>query len=301
MSFRIESILSKLEKSPDELSDVKCSLSSKELMWLCSLVERIFRKENILLSLRPPIVICGDIHGQFEDLLRIFKTEGSPSDTQYLFLGDYVGRGLYSIQTISYLFSLKVKYPDKIFLLRGNHETDEISREDGFFQEFIDLGIQKLWYSFTEVFRWIPLAAIIGGRIFCVHGGISPELKNCKQIEKIKRPLDIPIQGLAADIVWADPRATHDGWKESERGTSVEFGADVVEDFLNENELDLLCRAHEMVMDGFEFPFGENKCCCTVFSAPNYCGSMKNAGAVMKVSNEMQVSVDYFEPIIEDD
>ena len=270
-------------------------------MWICSSAERIFRKENILLSLNPPIVICGDIHGQFEDLLRIFKSSCPVADTQYLFLGDYVGRGQHSIQTISYLFSLKIKYPNKIFLLRGNHETDEISREDGFFQEFIDLGIQKVWYSFTEVFRWIPLAATIGGRIFCVHGVISPELKSYKQIEKIKRPLDIPLQGLATDIVWADPRASHSGWEESERGTSVEFGADVVEAFLKKNKFDLLCRAHEMVMDGFEFPFGENKCCCTVFSAPNYCGTMRNAGAVMKVSDKMEVSVDYFEPIVDDE
>ena len=294
---KIDRILSRLSRFvPDPQNRNTNILSNDDLIWLCMAVTRIVRNEPILLRLTPPISVCGDIHGQFSDLLRVFSIGGSPDKTSYLFLGDYVGRGSNSIETMAYLFAMKVKYPDHIYLLRGNHETDEISRTDGFYHEFLDRKIEDTWYSFTEAFRWLPIAAIIGRRIFCVHGGISPELKSLDQIEKLKRPLDLPDEGLVSDLLWSDPANEGDGWQENDRGTSVTYGPDVVDQFLQANNFDLLCRAHQMAMDGYEFPFQNRQNCVTVFTAPNYCDEFMNAGAIMKVEQDMTCSFEFVEP-----
>ena len=293
---KIDRILSRLSRFvPDPQNRNTNILSNDDLIWLCMAVTRIVRNEPILLRLTPPISVCGDIHGQFSDLLRVFSIGGSPDKTSCLFLGDYVGRGTNSIETMAYLFAMKVKYPDHIYLLRGNHETDEISRIDGFYHEFLDRKIEDTWYSFTEAFRWLPIAAIIG-RIFCVHGGISPELKSLDQIEKLKRPLDLPDEGLVSDLLWSDPANEGDGWQENDRGTSVTYGPDVVDQFLQANNFDLLCRAHQMAMDGYEFPFQNRQNCVTVFTAPNYCDEFMNAGAIMKVEQDMTCSFEFVEP-----
>lgn len=295
---RIDRIIARIMKPANPGSgQYISSVTSDDLVWLCTAASRIFRNEPVLLKLKPPINVCGDVHGQFPDLIRAFEMGGPLPKKNYLFLGDYVGRGTNSIETISYLFALKVKYPGNIWLLRGNHETEEISRTDGFFQEFLDRRMEDTWYSFTEAFRWLPISAVIGRRIFCVHGGISPELKDIKQIEKLKRPLDVPEVGLLADLLWSDPALDGNGWQENNRGTSVSYGPDVVDSFLKPHKFDLLCRAHEMAMDGFNFPFGDSiQNCVTVFTAPNYCNEYMNCGAIMMVANNMICSFEYLEP-----
>ena len=299
---KIDRIISRLSRFvPSSEEGTASPLSNDDLIWLCMAVTRVVRDQPILLRLKPPICVCGDVHGQFMDVLRIFSAGGSPSTTSYLFLGDYVGRGSNSIETIAYLFAMKIKYPENVWLLRGNHETDEISRTDGFYHEFLDRRIEDTWYSFTEAFRWLPIAAVIGRRIFCVHGGISPELKSLTQIEKLKRPLDLPDEGLVADLLWSDPAPEGDGWQENDRGTSVTYGPDVVDAFLKANKFDLLCRAHQMAMDGYEFAFQNRQNCVTVFTAPNYCNEFMNAGAIMKVDADMTCSFEYLEPVEEDE
>lgn len=297
MKSQIDKILHKLLKPLTIHPDyIETRLTNEELIWLCTGVTAVIRDEPTLLHLEAPITICGDVHGQFNDLLRVFDLGGMPPDVKYLFLGDYVGRGTNSIETISLLFALKIKYPNNVYLLRGNHETEEISKIDGFYQEFYERRIVDTWFSFTEVFRYLPLAAVVGHRIFCVHGGLSPELTSIKQIEDMKRPLDIENEGIICDLVWADPAEEGNGWQENDRGTSVTYGPDVVEAFLSKNKFDLLCRAHQMAEDGFNFPFKGRQTCVTVFTAPNYCGDLMNAGALMRVSEDLTCTFEYLEP-----
>jgi serine/threonine-protein phosphatase PP1 catalytic subunit len=211
-----------------------------------------------------------------------------------------VDRGPNSIEVIAYLLALKIKYPNHIWLLRGNHETAEISRDWGFLQEFVDRRMESVFYSFTDTFKWLPIAAIVGHRIFCVHGGISPELRVVTQIRDLKRPLEIPEDGLLADLLWADPSMDGDGWQANNRGTSVSYGPDVVDEFLKRHHFDVLVRAHERAQEGFHFPFPGRQNCVTLFSAPNY-EQFMNAAAIMRVEEDMTCGFEIIEPISPDD
>jgi serine/threonine-protein phosphatase PP1 catalytic subunit len=192
---------------------------------------------------------------------------------------------------------MKIRFPTAVYLIRGNHETKDISRMYGFYTECISHYNQQLWNEFTEVFEYLPLAAIIDDAIFCVHGGLSPELKTLDQISSQKRPLTIPDSGFLADLLWSDPSSEHSGWKSNkERGTSYTFGLDVVEKFVKENNFDLLCRAHQVVNKGYDFPFVPNDLLITIFSAPDYCDEFRNQGAIMLVSTELECSFQRLDP-----
>ena len=211
----------------------------------------------------------GDIHGQYYDLLRLFEYGKFPPESNYLFLGDYVDRGKQSLETICLLLAYKIKYPENFFILRGNHECASINRIYGFYEECKRRYDVKLWKTFTDCFNCLPIAAIIDEKILCMHGGLSPDLKSMDQIRRIVRPTDVPDTGLLCDLLWADPDKEVQGWNESDRGVSFTFGADVVTQFLKKQELDLICRAHQVVEDGYEF-FAKRQL-VTLFSAPNYC------------------------------
>lgn len=264
------------------------NLHESQIHHVCQEARTILLKEKSLLDLRPPIRICGDIHGQFSDLLRIFQSNQFPPDTKYLFLGDYVDRGKLSIETFILLLAYKALYPNEIYLLRGNHECASLNRIYGFYDECKRRYSIKLWRYFVDTYDCMPIAALVGGRIFCVHGGLSPDLQNFDQIRAIKRPCDIPEQGLMCDLLWSDPDDRVIGWSGNDRGVSVTFGADVVHSFCNRMGIDVICRAHQVVEDGYEF-FARRQL-VTVFSAPNYCGLFDNAGAVMVVSDEMVIT-----------
>lgn len=297
MKPRIDNIINKLMKAKNPGSyDFESCIEAEDLKWLCLETGRIFRQDPVLLRLSPPITVCGDVHGQFLDVLDIFKKGGPLPKTSYLFMGDYVGRGSNSIETISYLFAMKVKYPKYLYLLRGNHETAELSRTDGFFQELQDRGMAEIWRCFTEAFRWLPIAAIVGKRIFCVHGGISPFLQNLQQIRDLKRPIDLEDSELVNDLLWSDPAESGDGWQENSRGTSCTYGLDVVTQFLSKNRLDLLCRGHQLVMDGYDFPFKGSQSVITIFTAPNYCEEYQNAGALLQIGSDLTCSFQFLEP-----
>ena len=234
--------------------------------------------------------ICGDIHGQFYDLLQLFELGGYPPDKNYLFLGDYVDRGKQSIETICLLLAYKIKYPENFFLLRGNHECSSVNRIYGFYDECKRRFSIKLWKNFCDCFNCLPIAAIIDDSIFCCHGGLSPELTFTNEIKEIIRPTDVPEQGMLCDILWSDPNKdiVDDYFGENERGISVTFSKKYVQKFLSDNNLDLLCRAHQVVEEGYEF--FANKSCVTVFSAPNYCGMFDNSGAMMVVDENLKCS-----------
>uniref|UniRef100_A0A7N2KV96 Serine/threonine-protein phosphatase n=1 Tax=Quercus lobata TaxID=97700 RepID=A0A7N2KV96_QUELO len=230
----------------------------------------------------------GDVHGQFSDLLRLFEYGGYPPEANYLFLGDYVDRGKQSIETICLLLAYKIKYRENFFLLRGNHECASINRIYGFYDECKRRFNVRIWKVFTDCFNCLPVAALIDEKILCMHGGLSPELKNLDQIRNIARPVDVPDQGLLCDLLWADPDKEVEGWAENDRGVSYTFGADKVAEFLRKHDLDLICRAHQVVEDGYEF-FAKRQL-VTIFSAPNYCGEFDNAGAMMSVDDTLTCS-----------
>lgn len=178
-------------------------LSETEIRQLCINARQIFLSQPTLFKLRAPVRIVGDVHGQYQDLLRLFERGGYPPHANYLFLGDYVDRGKQSLETICLLLAYKIRYPDKIFLLRGNHEDAKINRIYGFYDECKRRFNVRLWKIFSECFNCLPVAAVVDEKILCMHGGLSPELKQLEQIKEIPRPTDIPDNGLLLILVWS--------------------------------------------------------------------------------------------------
>jgi serine/threonine-protein phosphatase PP1 catalytic subunit len=290
---RIDRVISLLAQAETLERHTPIQLDATDLSWLCTEATKKLKSDSILLTLSAPMTVLGDIHGQFYDLLKFFKLGGRPPTTSYLFLGDYVDRGHNSIETFAYLLALKIKYPKNVWLLRGNHETPDICRVYGFYDECSQRYTEKLWNEFVDVFQYLPLAAVISSRIFCVHGGLSQKLRYLSDIQKIEPVLLVPEEGLIADLLWADPSKSHNGFLESERGTAYTFGADAAHQFLDDNDLDLICRGHQVVAPGFEFPFESDQCVLTVFSAPDYCEEFGNRGAMLKVSPDLKCSFQF--------
>ncbi|KAL0559573.1 hypothetical protein IC582_004188 [Cucumis melo] len=273
-------------------------LSESEIRQLCQVSREIFLQQPNLLELEAPIKICGglsgDIHGQYSDLLRLFEYGGLPPHANYLFLGDYVDRGKQSLETICLLLAYKIKYPENFFILRGNHECASINRIYGFYDECKRRFNVRLWKTFTECFNCLPVAALVDEKILCMHGGLSPDLNNLDQIRNMSRPTDVPDAGLLCDLLWSDPSKDVQGWGMNDRGVSFTFGADKVTEFLQKHDLDLICRAHQVVEDGYEF--FANRQLVTIFSAPNYCGEFDNAGAMMSVDETLMCSFQILKP-----
>ncbi|CAN0904641.1 Serine/threonine-protein phosphatase PP1 isozyme 7 [Linum grandiflorum] len=270
-------------------------LSESEIVQLCVSSRQVLLNQPNLLEIEAPINICGDIHGQYNDLLRIFENVGFPPRANYLFLGDYVDRGKQSLETICLLLAYKIKYPENFFLLRGNHECASLNRIYGFYDECKRRYSVRLWKLFTDSFNCLPVAALIDEKILCMHGGLSPDLHNLDQIRNLPRPTSIPDSGLLCDLLWSDPCKDIRGWGPNERGVSYTFGADRVTEFLRRLDLDLICRAHQVMEDGYEF--FANKQLVTIFSAPNYCGEFDNAGAMMSVDGDLLCSFQILRPL----
>jgi serine/threonine-protein phosphatase PP1 catalytic subunit len=237
---------------------------------------------------------AGDVHGQYYDLLRLFEYGGFPPDANYLFLGDYIDRGKMSLETVCLLLAYKIKYPENFFLLRGNHECASINRIYGFYDECKRRHTIKLWKIFTDCFNCLPIAALIDDKILCMHGGLSPELVKVDSIKNIVRPTDVPDTGLLCDLLWSDPDKEVVEWGENDRGVSFTFGEDIVNKFAQRNDIDLICRAHQVVEDGYEF-FCKRQL-VTLFSAPNYCGEFDNSGAMMSVDDTLMCSFQILKP-----
>eukprot|EP00112_Aurelia_sp_Birch-Aquarium-sp1_P008577 Seg1949.2 transcript_id=Seg1949.2/GoldUCD/mRNA.D3Y31 product="Serine/threonine-protein phosphatase PP1-2" protein_id=Seg1949.2/GoldUCD/D3Y31 len=291
-SFDVDGIIEQLLQSKETGKQVQ--IPETKIRQLCQQSRSIFMREKTLIEVQTPVNICGDIHGQFDDLLRHFEEAGYPGEFSYLFMGDYVDRGKRSLETICLLLAYKVKYPNKLFLLRGNHECASINRIYGFYDECKRRYNIKLWKIFTDCFNCLPIAAIVDSTIFCVHGGLSPDLDHLDQIRSLNRPMDIPDTGLVADLLWSDPDEDITGWGENDRGVSWTFGGDVVCSFLKRYDLSLIARAHQVVEDGYQF-FQQRKL-VTLFSAPNYCGEFDNAAALMKVSENLLCSFSILKP-----
>jgi len=292
--FDVDKILEKLLSVKGSKPGKQVNLLESEISGLVTKAREVFISQPILLELEAPLKICGDIHGQYFDLLRLFDYGGFPPEANYLFLGDYVDRGKQSLETICLLLAFKVKYPENFFLLRGNHECSSINRLYGFYDECKRRYNFKVWKMFGDCFNCLPVCAIIDDKIICMHGGLSPDLTNLEQITRIMRPTEVPDEGLLCDLLWSDPDKDIKGWAENERGVSYVFGQEIIGTFLKKQELDLICRAHQVVEDGYEF-FAKRQL-VTVFSAPNYCGEFDNSAALMSVDENLVCSFQILKP-----
>lgn len=294
----VDNIISNLLSLKNQPQGTNCNLTYQQIFFLCKECRQIFLEQDMVLELSAPITICGDIHGQYNDLLRIFEASNYPPRANYLFLGDYVDRGSQSIETICLLLAYKIKYPNNFFLIRGNHECSYINRQYGFFEDCVSNYNINLWRSFSDLFNCMPIAAIIDDKIFCVHGGLSPDLKSVEQIRQIRRPIEIPENGLLHDLVWSDPSSNEnpEDWAPSPRGTSFIYGPKPIKTFLDKHDFELLCRAHQVVMSGYEFPFKDEHIIVTIFSASNYCGEYQNQGAFLKVDKSLYCTFGILEP-----
>ncbi|KAK6745393.1 hypothetical protein RB195_011865 [Necator americanus] len=273
------------------------SVKESELMNLCTVARQAFLSQASLIDLEPPLKICGDIHGQYADLLRLLDRSGFPPFVNYLFLGDYVDRGQQNLECIALLFCYKIKYPGNFFVLRGNHECSPINRVYGFFEE-CNRRYQstRLWLQFQDAFAALPFTALVSGKILCMHGGLSPKLKSMEQLRRITRPIDPPNPSLHIDLLWSDPDNYTKGWASNTRGVSYVFGPDVVFEMNHILDIELVARAHQVVQDGYEF-FANRKL-VTIFSAPHYCGQFDNAAAVMNVDENLLCSFTILRPTL---
>ena len=224
---------------------------------LCDKAKEIFINENNVKEVSCPVTICGDIHGQFHDLIELMEIGGSLPNTNYLFMGDYVDRGFYSIETVTFLVALKIKYPNRITILRGNHESRQITQVYGFYDECLrKYGGTLVWKWFTDLFDFMPVTALVNNqvhvmlsfKIFCLHGGLSPVIETIDAIKKLNRVQEIPHEGPICDLLWSDPD-DRPGWGNSPRGAGYTFGQDISETFIQKNSLEFIARAHQLVME----------------------------------------------------
>eukprot|EP00929_Paragymnodinium_shiwhaense_P019995 TRINITY_DN13463_c0_g1_i1.p1 TRINITY_DN13463_c0_g1~~TRINITY_DN13463_c0_g1_i1.p1 ORF type:complete len:574 (-),score=139.59 TRINITY_DN13463_c0_g1_i1:286-2007(-) len=279
------------------------ALSQELLFDLIEKAADLFDREPNQLKLEDPITVVGDIHGQFWDLMKLFEVGGPPGDTHYLFLGDYVDRGSFSIEVTAYLFACKIRYPRKVYMLRGNHECRQMTSFFNFREECeykYDLGIYN---AFMEAFDTLPLCATINGKYFAVHGGVSPDLTKLNELSNIDRMQEPPRDGVMCDLIWADPNDKEeedDGGRKGKsnikpfvhndtRGCSYYFSSDAAAKFLKKNALLSIIRAHEAQAEGYKMhkanPATGFPSVITVFSAPNYCDTYNNKAAILKFDN----------------
>ncbi|KEZ41395.1 Serine/threonine-protein phosphatase [Scedosporium apiospermum] len=327
---------------------------------ICHKARELLIEEGNVVTVTAPVTICGDIHGQFHDLMELFRVGGDPPDTKYLFMGDFVDRGFYSLESFLLLLCLKVRYPDRMTLIRGNHESRQITTVYGFYDECLrKYGSANVWRYCCDIFDYLALGAIIlgasnylssepedkdieiqvcdqngsvmsrflrrtqeansslsqqakasngaasggktgppgsgasgssggtlgnpAGAVLCVHGGLSPLIDTVDKIRLLDRKQEVPHEGAMCDLLWSDPDEI-DGWGLSPRGAGFLFGADIVKVFNHRNDLSLIARAHQLVMEGFKEMFDSS--IVTVWSAPNYCYRCGNVAAVLELTED---------------
>ena len=260
---------------------------------LCKKAIELFIEEDNVVLLNGPVSVCGDIHGQFYDLLELFQVGDDVPETNYCFLGDYVDRGRYSLQTFLYLIALKVKHPNSITLLRGNHESRFTTKTYGFLTECLQqYGDREVYKACMEVFDCLPLSAIINNELFAVHGGIGPHVPTIDSINAVDRRLEIPNSGVMADLLWSDPEDILDDYAPSSRGCGFLFGRSAVEEFNEVNYLTCILRAHQLCSKGYQYWF--NTQLITVWSAPNYMYKCGNQATILEIDQYGNRSLRFF-------
>lgn len=270
------------------------ALSENEVKTLTSKAREVLMEESNVQAVNAPVTVCGDVHGQFYDLMELFRIGGKTPDTNYLFLGDYVDRGYYSVEVVSLLVCLKVRFPQRVFILRGNHESRQITQVYGFYDECLrKYGNANVWKEFTDLFDYLPLTALINEQVFGLHGGLSPSIDYLDNIRALDRVQEVPHEGPMCDLLWSDPD-DRSGWGISPRGAGYTFGKDVSQTFAHNNGLVLITRAHQLVMDGYNW--SHDKFVVTIFSAPNYCYRCGNEAAILEINESLEYNFLTFQP-----
>ncbi|EFX06441.1 serine/threonine-protein phosphatase pp2a catalytic subunit [Grosmannia clavigera kw1407] len=269
-------------------------LAEADVERLCERAQLVLAGESNVQPVASPVTICGDIHGQFHDLMELFRMAGPCPDTNFLFMGDYVDRGYHSVETVSLLLALKVRFPRRITILRGNHESRQITQVYGFYDECLrKYGNPRVWACLTDLFDYLPVTALVDGQVFCLHGGLSPSIDSLDHVRALDRLQEVPHEGPMCDLLWSDPDDAP-GWGMSARGAGYIFGPDISAAFNHHNGLDFVARAHQMVMTGFEWTHDRNV--ITIFSAPNYCYRCGNQAAIMEINEHLDNELLQFDP-----
>ncbi|CAJ0578867.1 unnamed protein product, partial [Mesorhabditis spiculigera] len=271
----VENTVNDLDKQIQTLMNCEI-ISEAEVKSLCAKAKEILIQEGNVQVIDSPVTVGGQL-----------------PYTNYLFLGDFVDRGHYSVETFLLLLALKVRYPDRMMLIRGNHESRQITQVYGFYDECVrKYGSPTVWKCCTDVFDCLSLSAVIAGKVFCVHGGLSPSIQTLDEIRAIERKQEVPHDGAMCDLLWSDPEDAM-GWGMSPRGAGYLFGSDVVKMFCENNGVDLICRAHQLVMEGYKWHFNETV--LTVWSAPNYCYRCGNVAAILELDEDINKEFSIFE------
>lgn len=264
-------------------------LTADEIRWLCERAVEILKSEGNVRAVSTPVTVIGDIHGQLADLKELLAITGLAPETNLLFLGDYVDRGYNSVESVSLVVALKVQNPNEVTLIRGNHESRQVTQVYGFYDECLrKYGDAKVWNAFTQLFDYLPLAALIDNTIFCPHAGLSPSVETLDHIRQLSRTQEVPHDGPMCDLLWSDPD-DRSGWGISPRGAGFTFGRDISTQFIHRNGLQLIARAHQLVMEGYQWA-QENKV-VTIFSAPNYCYRCNNQAAILEIDEHHEYSL----------
>jgi len=261
-------------------------LSEAECKVLCERTREVLANESNVAVADIPTTICGDIHGQFNDLREMFMITGLPPESNFVFLGDYVDRGYYSCLTVTLMFLFKARFGKRVTIIRGNHESRQVTQVYGFYDECMRMyGNATTWRAFTDTFDYLPLTCLIDNQILCQHGGLSPSIETLDGVRKLDRIQEVPHEGSMCDLLWSDPD-DRNGWGISPRGAGYTFGQDISEQFNHANGLKLLARAHQLVMEGYNWSHDRNV--VTIFSAPNYCYRCGNQAAVMEIDEHLK-------------
>lgn len=274
-------------------------LSEEQALRIIDAATQVLKGEPNLLDIPAPVTVCGDIHGQYYDLLKLFEVGGNPAHTQYLFLGDYVDRGYFSIECLMLLYAHKLWRPRQFWMLRGNHECRHLTNYFTFRRECEHKYSLEVYDACMRSFDALPLAAVVNGQFFCVHGGLSPQLSSLRDVEKLDRFREPPTKGLMCDMLWADPHE-HFGEEPSGtgkfvnnnlRGCSYFFTYKATAAFLKKTGLLSVVRAHEAQDAGYR-TYRKNEATgfpsvMTIFSAPNYLDAYNNKAAVLKYEDNV--------------
>ena len=274
-----QSLLNKIIKNPYLIS----KLNYNQLILVFREAVKLFRKENMILELKKEdpqdkVIVIGDLHGDLKSLIKLIEIIKLENPKNVIFLGDIVDRGLYQLECLILILALKIKDSNKYYLLRGNHETLEVNRNYGFFQDFLNrFKDPKKFNQITAIYNALPYSALVNESILCLHGGIPEEFSVINRLRGIKTSeINLTYENTAKSllqIMWNDPKHNLKGFKESFRGREIKFfGEDVFSDFMRENKLDYLIRAHERFPEGYKWFF--NKRLLSIFSSANYRGTL---------------------------
>lgn len=245
----------------------------------------IFMKEKNLLKLSGKAIFVGDLHGDLDSASSAFGL-ASEKKANVVFLGDIVDRGSSQLETINLILARKMLEPDKVHVLRGNHEFKEVNTRYGFADEVMKRYDQTIYWLYNVCFSTLPLTALLNERVFAIHGGVCERIRTLADIEKLERS-SMDYRDERLEMLWNDPSETEPGLTfNASRGGFHRFGRDVFEEFMNRNKLELIVRAHEPWPDGYKYFFGKRL--ISVFSCAD-CYDIKPKAAM--VDEDCQIEI----------